>query len=547
MVMVGISLFNCILKSKLNFKKAYVNFKAYDKILELGLFDNDFYLNHYQGVKNSGMDPLVHYLFYGFDEGKFPSLEFDGRDYYNQYRDVASSKMNPLAHYALYGINEGKKTFYHPLIKRRRIISTNLLYLNDYHFEEKPLISIIILNRNGLIHLKRLFKNFEELTNYDNFEVIIVDNDSSDGSIDYLESLNVGFDLKIIKNNLNTSFSEGNNQAIHEANGEYVLLMNNDLEPTFGWLSEMVGTMLNNENVGAVGAKLIFPYYYDKESNFKSLTIQHTGVMFSEESRSQFLYGPFHLNIFSHDIFDKHVNKTKKVVAVTAACILTKKSIYEELEGLDESYFYGYEDVDFNLKLNKAGYDVYYCASALLFHHESSTRLEEGDYGIRALKNIKIFNKIWEEYLFKKILEDKLNKNFLFTNKRLKISFLKEDYDKFEDFISVLTSEFIDLRYNLEVINDLSYDVDEGSDIFVSMSLKHDINKIKARENIISVLILEDISQDNKNNLDSYDIIILLDKSLNIPDKNNVYYLDKNLKENYSKEIIDIISKHYIN
>ena len=77
-----------------------------------------------------------------------------------------------------------------------------------------------------------------------------------------------------------------------------MLLLNNDIEPTYGWLNEMVGCILNNENVGSVGAKLIFPYYDDMKSQEKSYSIQHAGIKFREE-RTPYVYGPYHENMFS--------------------------------------------------------------------------------------------------------------------------------------------------------------------------------------------------------------------------------------------------------
>jgi len=73
------------------------------------LFDEGYYLNKYNNVLISGINPLVHYMYYGYNENKFPNDSFDGDYYLNKYNDVKTSRMNPLVHYSLYGINEGKK------------------------------------------------------------------------------------------------------------------------------------------------------------------------------------------------------------------------------------------------------------------------------------------------------------------------------------------------------------------------------------------------------------------------------------------------------
>jgi len=98
-----------LLKSKGNLKQAWINIKGYRAIKGLGLFDEANYLKNYGNVLISGINPLIHYMYYGYIENKFPSTDFDGEYYLNKYRDVKSSGMNPLVHYSLYGVNEGKK------------------------------------------------------------------------------------------------------------------------------------------------------------------------------------------------------------------------------------------------------------------------------------------------------------------------------------------------------------------------------------------------------------------------------------------------------
>ena len=98
-----------LLKSKGNIKKAWVNIRGYRAIERLELFDELYYLNKYKNILISGFNPLIHYIFYGYNENKFPSNSFNGRFYLNEYCDVKKSGINPLIHYSLYGIKEGKK------------------------------------------------------------------------------------------------------------------------------------------------------------------------------------------------------------------------------------------------------------------------------------------------------------------------------------------------------------------------------------------------------------------------------------------------------
>ena len=189
--------------------------------------------------------------------------------------------------------------------------------------------------------------DFDKKTNYSNYEIIVVDNASKDNSVNYLKSLDLS--ITLIENDVNESFSKGNNDAVKIANGDYLLFLNNDIEPTYGWLNEMMGCMLKNENIFCVGAKLIFPLFKDFNTQEKSFTIQHAGVKFREVI-TNYIYGPYHENIFYLDIFSDEVNTVKEVIANTAACLLVSKAIFNDLNGFDENYFYGYEDIDLAIK-----------------------------------------------------------------------------------------------------------------------------------------------------------------------------------------------------
>ena len=401
--MSDISYSKFLIKSKFNPKKAKKYMESYDKIMESGLFDKNYYLKAYPHIAKSGMDPLVHYLFYGYKEDKNPSAQFNLKRYLEEYPEIKKMGLNPLVHY-IDNDHEGFTLEENPFVARRKkILDTNSLFLADYSFDSEPLVSIIILNRNGLGHLQRLFGDFDKKTNYSNYEIIVVDNASCDKSVEYLHSLNLP--IRVIENSENVSFSKGNNDAAKIANGEYLILLNNDIEPTYGWLNEMVGTALNNENVGSVGAKLIFPYYEDMKNQGKSFSIQHAGVKFREE-RTPYIYGPYHEHMYSTMLFSDELNHQKEVISNTAACLLVPKDVYFELEGLDEQYIYGYEDIDFAFKLYNAGYKTLYNPAVLLFHHESATRHEDDDWKNQLnYHNIMHFADKWGDFIFKEILK----------------------------------------------------------------------------------------------------------------------------------------------
>ena len=467
-------------------------------------FDEDFYLNEYGDEFSRSLTPIHHFLSIGYKEGKNPNKEFNTMFYRNQHKKlIKNEELNPFVHYIKNGNKEQKINYYE---EKNKILNTNRTLLSNYKFDIEPLVSIIILNRNGIHHLKRLFKDFSNKTNYSNFEIIVVDNASEDTSVDYLKSLNLN--IKIIENKENVSFAKGNNDAVKIANGEYVLLLNNDIEPTYGWLNEMMGTIIYNENVASVGAKLIYPFIEDPKNTNKSFTIQHAGDILRETNDDICLYKGHNQNKFSKNIFDSEISVNKRRLLVTGAVLLIKKSIYDDLGGLDESYWYGYEDIDFNLKVHCAGYDTMFAASALLFHHESATRKTVNR------NNHKVFCQKWSKYLFKKLLQDKIEKTYFFTDNKLDILLVGDsNFEGFEDSVHDFVKFCMDNDYNVDVnLNIDNLAVDDKTDIVISFTEKYEIHNIKARKDIIKILVY---SKDklNKDDLD-YDMYIEYQKNL---------------------------------
>ena len=506
--MSDISYSKFLIKSKFNPIKAKKYLEGYDKIMKSGLFDKSYYLKAYPHIAKSGMDPLLHYLFYGYREDKNPSPQFNLKRYLEEYPEIKNKDLNPLIHY-IDNKNEGFTLEENPFITRKKkILDTNLLFLANYKFEKEPLVSIIILNRNGLEHLQRLFKDFDMKTNYSNYEIIVVDNASCDKSVEYLHSLDLP--IKVIENTENVSFSKGNNDAAKITNGEYLLLLNNDIEPTYGWLNEMVGVAINNENIGSVGAKLIFPYYEDMENQPKSFTIQHAGVKFREE-RNPYDYGPYHENMYSTMLFSDELNHQKEVISNTAACLLIPKDVYFELDCLDEEYIYGYEDIDFAFKLYSAGYKTIYTPASLLFHHESATRHEDDNKKNQLnYQNIMHFYDKWGDFLFKEILKDKLEGNKFITNKKLDISIIAKNNDLIKKVVCNLNNE----GYNVKLIPNINnLDIGEDCDILISTKSEYDIKNVSSRLNLIKILIANSQNSDYDMVLDENDFEFnLLDK-----------------------------------
>ena len=491
-------------------------------------FDENYYVSQYGDEISNELTPLHHFLSVGYKEGKNPNSEFVTSFYKNNYDDV--KKSNPFVHYLTKG--QGRKINYFE--EKNKIINTNSTFLTCYEFEHEPLVSIIILNKDGLHHLKRLFEDFENKTNYSNFEIIVVDNASEDKSVDYLKNLNLN--IKIIENKENVSFAKGNNDAVKLSKGEYVLLLNNDIEPTYGWLNEMMGTMIYNDNVGSVGAKLIYPYIEHSKNTHKSFTVQHAGDILREEKNDVCQYKGHNQNKFSKNIFDSAISINKKRLLVTGATLLVKKSVYMEVGGLDEGYWYGYEDIDFNLKVHKLGYDTIFASSALLFHHESATRK------VIDKNNHKLFCQKWSDYLFKKLLQDKIEKNLFFTDKKLEFLLVKDpNENQYDEYIHNFTEFCMDNEYNIDLnVNLVNFDIDSSTDIIISFTTNYAIADIQARKNIIKVLVLSETDLNEDHDLSGYDIII----SNECPESDKVKVLDD--FNNLGEELIKILNEKYL-
>jgi GT2 family glycosyltransferase len=212
------------------------------------------------------------------------------------------------------------------------------------------MFSIIIPTFNKLDLTKKCLDAISSNSKGD-FEVIVVDNASSDGTPDYLKK-----EKRIIStlNKKNLGFSKGNNIGAKKAKGETLVFLNNDTEVQKGWLESIEKVFEKEKNVGAVGVKLLFP----------DGLIQHAGVTFSEDHVPRHIY-------YREKADDPKVNKQREFKAVTAACIAIPKKVFEEVGGFDESFVNGLEDVDLCLRIKEKGYRILYTPESVVLHHES--------------------------------------------------------------------------------------------------------------------------------------------------------------------------------
>ena len=251
-------------------------------------------------------------------------------------------------------------------------------YRVNYLLENEPKVSILIPTKNNKSILKRCVDSLKTNTNYENFEIIIIDNNSDDKeTLEYYDSL----DCKIISYAEPFNFSKMNNLGYTKSNGDYILCLNDDtkaLDPD--WLTEMVSICQQND-VGIVGAKLL-------HSNG---TIQHAGAVFLKSGSG------FHVfeNILEKDtgFFNMH-NMIRNFSAVTGACLLIKKTIFEKITGYDDNFDLFYGDADICLKTLKLGFHVVYTPYARLLH-EGSTTIKKNSESFFAIENHLHFIKKW--------------------------------------------------------------------------------------------------------------------------------------------------------
>lgn len=262
-----------------------------------------------------------------------------------------------------------------------------------YELYSNPKISILIPNKDHLADLRRCVSSILEKSTYDNYEIIIIENNSKEPEIfAYYEEVKKLKNIKIKKYEGEFNYSKINNFGAAEAEGEYLLLLNNDTEViTINWMEEML-MFAQREDVGAVGAKL---YYEDN-------TIQHAGIVIGLGAHRT--AGHTHYRVDSSNFgYMGRLCYAQDVSAVTGACLLVKKSLYEEAGGLSEEFAVALNDVDFCLRLRKKGLLNVFTPFAELYHYESASRGTDlkGENAARYDGEAAKFRNKWKEELEK--------------------------------------------------------------------------------------------------------------------------------------------------
>lgn len=232
-----------------------------------------------------------------------------------------------------------------------------------------PLISIIIPTKDAPEYLEKCLESIFNITIYPNYEVILVDNETTDPTaLQIMEK----FPVKHIPLPNPFNFSRANNLGAKAADGDYLVLLNNDTEViTSDWLEHLL-YYAEQDDVGAVGALLLYP----------DNTVQHAGVVMGLRGTADHIMRGFSRGI---DGYAGSLICSREVSGVTAACLMLKKRDFDAIDGLNEHFFTHYQDVDLCLQLVKLGRRNIYVPQAVLIHHESKTRKTNYDIVDRML------------------------------------------------------------------------------------------------------------------------------------------------------------------
>ncbi len=252
------------------------------------------------------------------------------------------------------------------------------------------MVSIVIPNKDHMEDLSRCVESILQKSSYPSYEIIVVENNSETKEIfDYYKVLEHHENIRVVKYEGDFNYSRINNFGVSFAKGKYVLLLNNDMKViTREWMEELL-MYAQRPDVAAVGGKL---YYADN-------SIQHAGIVIGlgahrAAGHTHYKDDKMHLGYMGRLCY------AQDVTAVTGACLLVGREQYDEVGGLDEAFSVAFNDVDFCLKLRRAGYLNVFTPFCELFHYESKSRgMEEGEKLKRFQNEVALFREKWKAEL----------------------------------------------------------------------------------------------------------------------------------------------------
>jgi len=346
--------------------KSRKEYQLYKKLIKKStLFDSKYYLKQYGNFIEKNITPLEHYCRVGLSKNLKPNSEFDPIWYLEHYTDVKSDGGYPFIHYIIYGIKE-KRFQNKEQFQNNLLLSTYYKYLNRskesikirdekndiYNLNGKPLVNIIITFKDESESLVRCINSILKLSTYKNYKIIGISNNSKEiKTFNTIKKLNEK-DIRIsfYEHNIPCNDSKIKNYAIKNyATGEHIILLSSKIEiTTANWIESML-KYSQRKNIGAVGTKL---YCCDSK-------IEH----FNPSMGVEFLFGENRKDL-------SHIN-IENISAVSTVCLMIKRSIFNEIYGLNEKkLIFEFDDIDFCLRIKERGYSNVITPYAEVYNHE---------------------------------------------------------------------------------------------------------------------------------------------------------------------------------
>jgi GT2 family glycosyltransferase len=390
-----------------------------DKVDDNGTFSNPYlkpdfapdnlfaknYITHITVYKKQLLDKLGGYRI-GFEGSQDYDLILRATDltskichipkilYHWRIHPLSASQQEDVKPYAFIA---AKKALEETLVRRN--LSGEVQYLPGlmgyrvkYDVSSFDKVSIIIPTKDQTKLMRNTIDSLIALTEYPNYEIIVLDNNSNTQEFfelmaEYKEKY--GNIFRCIEAKIPFNFSKLMNIGVENSTGDYILLLNNDVEILHSdWLTTMV-SYAQQKRIGAVGVKLLYP-----DDN-----IQHAGTVIGLGGVAGHVFVHYYKNDPGYFYYLQSVTNYS---AVTAACLMIRRSVYDEVGGMDENLEVEYNDVDFCLKIMDAGYNNVYVPDVVLYHYESATRGHPHQNKVsyeRHLREVKYFKDKWDKYI----------------------------------------------------------------------------------------------------------------------------------------------------
>lgn len=330
-----------------------------------------------------------------------------------------------------------------------KVIKSDIEKLPNREIKGKPLVSIIIVNRETE-KLEELIESFQKCKFYDNYEIIIVDALSDGHLTEYVEKWKKKMALTVVNNKKKITTSMMNNAGVKKAKGEYFVFLDNNVIVSDRWLDELLYAYQNLPQAGIVSGRLIYPAMpKDNKNSGNSFCIQSTGI----EIKGSIFEDAYFMQPFDVDNKKEICEADKEIkerVAVSGAMMLVSREVFNEIGPFDRKYNLGYESTDLCLHGFYKGYKNYYIPTSNAFFCDMENKLYDDETKDlkRIRKNVKVFKCVWQSYLLRQVIKDKIEENNIFTKNPLKITIIEPENDeKCRDLGESLSDKGYDVEY----------------------------------------------------------------------------------------------------